>query len=132
MTVIEIGNDSHFQSLVNSTKSCIPHTIFVKFSASWCVPCRRIAPTYEILSKRFSLCGFYHADIKNCENAALSNGIKKLPTFLAIQCGICVGRLVSSNINDVNRFVRQFATNQYVDTKKFKKSEKKEEKDDYA
>lgn len=49
------------------------------FTASWCKPCLKIAPTFDELSKQYPEHDFVKIDID--ENEEMSEDIKVLPTF---------------------------------------------------
>lgn len=78
MTVIMIPDDSKFQSELNNAGSKL---VVVYFFATWCGPCRRIAPIYEDLSRRYPKAVFLKVDVDQCTETATSHGISAMPTF---------------------------------------------------
>ena len=51
------------------------------FTASWCPPCKRIAPVFEKLSVENPGASFVKIDIDALPDAAASAGIQSVPTF---------------------------------------------------
>lgn len=60
----------------------------VKFTATWCGPCKSIAPLFESLSHNDSnsRLGFVEIDVDDSDYESLvsSLGVKSMPTFIAI------------------------------------------------
>lgn len=57
-------------------------TVFVKFGAVWCGPCKRIAPLYEKLADIYNMCVFLSVDVDEIEAISTRYNIKSLPTFI--------------------------------------------------
>lgn len=55
-TVTEVTDLHHFESLLGKCED--GKLAVVDFSASWCPPCKMIAPVYEDLSKKHTDCLF--------------------------------------------------------------------------
>ena len=51
------------------------------FTASWCGPCKRIAPHVEMLSNNYNI-EFYKIDIDECEEVTQQFDIISVPTFI--------------------------------------------------
>ena len=68
----------------------------VYFTASWCPPCKRIAPIFESLSKEFSGITFAKVDVDNVPEAASANFVRSVPTFQ-----FRVGKQVLTEVNDL-------------------------------
>lgn len=66
-----------------------PKMVVIDFYASWCGPCKAIAPFYETLSNKYSNIHFLKADIdnKNLEKLANTHHIESLPTFIFLYAG---------------------------------------------
>lgn len=60
-------------------KPCI-----IKFSATWCRPCKMISPHYKRLSETFEKIKFYEVDVDMVSELASKYEIKNLPTFVAV------------------------------------------------
>lgn len=78
----------------------------VYFSASWCNPCRRIAPVYENLKKDApSSVRFFKIDVDQCDDIAAKEGITAMPTFLFYCRGNIISTLQGANPTELkNQF----------------------------
>ncbi|KAL3760528.1 hypothetical protein ACHAWU_001863 [Discostella pseudostelligera] len=52
------------------------------FTASWCPPCKMIAPIYEDLSKQYPDVAFGKIDVDNNQDSAAEFHISAVPTFV--------------------------------------------------
>ena len=52
------------------------------FTASWCPPCKAIAPIFEKLSNDFPDLTFAKIDVDDVQEAAVENSIRSVPTFM--------------------------------------------------
>jgi thioredoxin 1 len=65
----------------------VPGGVIVKFSASWCGPCRQIKPIFEDLSRKVPTVAFYEVDVDEAQEMTEKVGITTMPTFLVFQNG---------------------------------------------
>ncbi|XP_078532848.1 thioredoxin-like [Lissotriton helveticus] len=69
--------------------------VIVDFTATWCGPCRMIAPLFEELSKKHSGVIFLKVDVDESEDISQKYGITAMPTFIFIKNGekvdVCTG-----------------------------------------
>ena len=69
----------------------------IKFSATWCGPCKAIAPHFESLAKKTPSISFFHVDVD--ENTLLSEKYKvtAMPTFIFLNDKKEVDRLLGAD-----------------------------------
>ncbi|KAF2126505.1 thioredoxin-like protein [Dothidotthia symphoricarpi CBS 119687] len=89
--VTEISAPLHFRTLLNS------HTYLVAdFYATWCPPCKTIAPIYSQLSTTHSTPGkiaFVKVNVDEQREIAAQQGVTAMPTFMVFKNGTKVDEL---------------------------------------
>ena len=73
---------------------CSNPIIVIKFTATWCAPCKKMAPVYNDLSLRYSKIPFLEVDVDcdGCSSLASRFGVRILPTVVLVKVGTCAGR----------------------------------------
>ena len=61
------------------------------FSASWCSPCRTLAPRMERLSNQIN---YKKIDVDNNRELSSEFGVRNIPTLILLQDGQAINRLV--------------------------------------
>lgn len=74
---IVLGDSSNLKGIVDSADSKVLY-----FTATWCPPCKMIAPVFEKLSKDFPKTKFVKIDIDDHNDTAAEYGIRSVPTFM--------------------------------------------------
>lgn len=69
----------------------------VDFYASWCSPCKAVAPFFEELKNKYSNVTFLKCNIDDNREIALKYKIESIPAFILFQDGIEKDRLVGAN-----------------------------------
>jgi thioredoxin 1 len=82
--VIDVKSDADFKKILKSNTVCTKNTVFIKFSADWCGPCKTIHPLYKKLAKEHTNCIFLHVDVDACEKVSKEYNVKSLPTFVVL------------------------------------------------
>jgi len=102
-TDITSDNVEVFKAVMNKNSVSV-----VKAGATWCGPCKRIAPEVEkIYPQLSSNIQVYHIDVDECPDIASHLRIRKLPTFLSFINGEPMDVLESSTIADIVKFFRK-------------------------
>ena len=91
MPVTPLETKADFDAAKNCDKLCV-----VDFWATWCGPCRMVAPKIEAMSSEFPEVNFHKVDVDENEEAAADAGIKAMPTFKLYKAGKEVAELVGS------------------------------------
>ena len=79
-----INKKSEFEKVIS--ESNIP--VIVKFFATWCGPCKMIAPAFEKLSQEFEKqVKFIEIDVDDCDNIASDYCVSSVPTFIIFKNG---------------------------------------------
>ena len=85
--------DDNFQSTIANAKT----PVLVDFSASWCGPCKALAPTIDKLAAEYAgKLAVYKVDIDKAEDSASSFGITSVPTCIFFKDGKEVDRFLGN------------------------------------
>ncbi|KAF2468823.1 thioredoxin-like protein [Lindgomyces ingoldianus] len=99
----EITSALHFHTLLTS------HTYFIAdFYATWCPPCKTIAPYYSQLSSMHSVphkLAFVKVNVDEQEEVAAKYGITAMPTFLVFKGGEVIETIKGANVPALKRVV---------------------------
>ena len=76
-------NKAEFEELIKGEK-----TVFCDFWASWCGPCRMLAPVFESVAEKYAgKVEFVKINVDEEEALAIRYGISSIPNVLAIKQG---------------------------------------------
>ncbi|WPK25846.1 hypothetical protein PUMCH_003179 [Australozyma saopauloensis] len=95
--VIEIENLKQFQSTIgNKDKLSV-----VDFYATWCGPCKAVAPIFDKLAQELPEVEFARVDVDKAEDVAHEYAILAMPTFLMFQNGEKIESIVGANLGKI-------------------------------
>jgi thioredoxin 1 len=75
--------------------------------ATWCGPCKVIAPEVVKLSKEYPSTRFYKVDVDEVPDVAQELGVRAMPTFVIFKDGKKVGEVVGANKHALQAAVAQ-------------------------
>ena len=84
---------AEFQEKVLNAKGFVVVDCF----ATWCGPCKAIAPTVEKFAQTYTDASFYQIDVDELSEVAAELGIRAMPTFLLFKDGQKVSDVVGAN-----------------------------------
>lgn len=81
----------------------------VDFYATWCGPCKAVAPKLAALAAETTSVKFYKMDVDEVEDVAEAEGVNALPTFKLYKDGKCVATSQGANIEAIKANIAKFA-----------------------
>merc|ERR1712203_592457 len=79
--------------------------VVVDFFATWCGPCKMIAPVLEELSKTLEDVVFLKVDVDDVEEVAAEYKITAMPTFIFLKKNEQVAELKGANVEKLKELV---------------------------
>lgn len=99
-----IMTEDEFEHIIKSGKICV-----CDFSASWCGPCRMMAPIMEDVSEKYKKqYFFYQIDIDSAEELAAKYNVQAVPTIIVFKDGKELGRTTGfQEMDEIENFLKQ-------------------------
>ncbi len=86
-------NDNNFESTLSEAQ--VP--VMIDFSATWCQPCKALAPTIEAVADEYSgRLEVYNVDVEESADTAGQFGISGVPTVIIFKDGKEVDRFMGN------------------------------------
>ena len=78
----------------------IPMTgsVVIDFFATWCGPCKKIAPAFEKLAEVYPSIVFLKVDVDESAELVDKYGISAMPTFVFLKEGVVVKRIEGADL----------------------------------
>jgi thioredoxin 1 len=104
-----INSSRAWQTKVTEAKTA-RKVIVVDFTASWCGPCKLMAPVFAELSRKFGQLVFVKVDVDEVQEVAAQYEVRAMPTFLFIKDGQQIDKVVGADKNELERKCNRYAT----------------------
>ncbi|KAI5997941.1 thioredoxin-domain-containing protein [Pisolithus albus] len=82
MAITQLTSVSQLNTLLSASDQKLT---VIDFYATWCGPCRAIAPTFEELSKQYLNVNFLKCDVDVAQDVASAYGVTAMPTFVFLK-----------------------------------------------
>lgn len=105
MVVISVHDAQEYASAMGSKDQLI----VIDFTASWCGPCKVMAPIFDKLSGQFPTAKFLKIDVDEHQEIAQKHGIQAMPTFHLYKNGQRLEELRGANAAQLELLIKKHA-----------------------
>ncbi|PGH29798.1 thioredoxin [[Emmonsia] crescens] len=120
MVVHNLRDRAAFESAVSSTDAAAASTatttgqktplIVIDCFATWCGPCKAIAPKLVEFSEAYPNVGFYKVDVDECPDIAQELGVRAMPTFIFFKDGQKVDEVLGAVPPAIEAMIKKHAS----------------------
>ncbi|KAI4177541.1 MAG: hypothetical protein LQ346_007680 [Caloplaca aetnensis] len=82
-----------------------PSLMIIDCMATWCAPCKMIAPEIVKMSNAYPAARFYKLDVDEVPDVAGDLGVTAMPTFIIFKDGKRVGEVVGASVKPLEAAV---------------------------
>ncbi|TPX72830.1 hypothetical protein SpCBS45565_g00299 [Spizellomyces sp. 'palustris'] len=109
MPPIHITSHAEFTKHI-SASTLASFTTVIDFYATWCGPCKAIAPRYESLATKYPSVTFLKVDVDEHQDITRECSVSAMPTFHLYRSGNRLGEVVGADINRVEHLVHEYSS----------------------
>jgi thioredoxin 1 len=84
--------------------------VLVDFFATWCGPCKTVAPYFEQLAATFTNVKFLKADVDDFEDEHGGFDVNVLPTFMFLRDGLMIQKIEGADLNRVMKLLSDLSS----------------------
>jgi len=104
MAVRVINDEAQFQAELASAGIKL---VVVDFTATWCGPCRSIAPHFDRMPQKYPKAIFLKVDVDKCQETAAAQGVSAMPTFIFYRNRTKIDRMQGADVNSLEAKIQQ-------------------------
>ncbi|XP_076749151.1 thioredoxin-2 [Xylocopa sonorina] len=103
--VVQIQNAD---DLKNKLENAGNQLVVIDFFATWCGPCKMIAPKMEELAQEMTDVVFLKVDVDECEDITNAYEITSMPTFVFIKNGKVLETFSGANYDRLKNTIQKY------------------------
>eukprot|EP00912_Choanoflagellata_sp_UC4_P001241 UC4_evm2s776 len=84
--------------------------VVVDFFATWCGPCRMIAPTFEEYSNKYPAGLFLKVDVDKCKEVQRAYGVRSMPTFIFFRGTTKIDQMTGADPQMLEQKIQQYCS----------------------
>lgn len=101
--VKQVTDISEFKTIIGGSQ-----LVVVDFWATWCGPCKMIAPKFEAFSNTYTDAVFIKVDVDEAEAIAEEYEITAMPTFMFFKNGEKLSSFPGANVQKLEEEIKKF------------------------
>ena len=100
---VHVEDAGQYRRMVAGAKLCL-----VDFTASWCGPCRQIAPVFERMALANPHVHFLKVDVDEVQEVAAAENVRSMPTFKLYRYGSKVEEFSGADPNRLQAWLTKY------------------------
>ncbi|KAJ7110072.1 thioredoxin-domain-containing protein [Mycena epipterygia] len=107
MSIVHLNSVSELNGYLSKSKDKLS---VIDFHATWCGPCKVIAPAFERLSKQYPNVNFFKCDVDAAQDVAAQYQVSAMPTFIFLKGSTKVDQVRGANQPELESAVRRHSS----------------------
>ena len=95
------------ESEINKILATFPGLVVVDAFATWCGPCKALAPKLELMQQAYPTVRIVKVDVEEISNFADKHDISAMPTLLFFKQGVEIDRVTGANEPLINKTIQK-------------------------
>lgn len=105
MEIQKVNSKQKFDEIIQNSK--VP--VFVKFTASWCGPCKMMIPVIEKLASELTNVKFLEIDVDDSDGLSETYFVSSVPTMMIFKDGQKMNETVGAlPYDELKSFIKQY------------------------
>eukprot|EP00591_Stephanopyxis_turris_P011105 CAMPEP_0195516652 /NCGR_PEP_ID=MMETSP0794_2-20130614/8197_1 /TAXON_ID=515487 /ORGANISM="Stephanopyxis turris, Strain CCMP 815" /LENGTH=125 /DNA_ID=CAMNT_0040645299 /DNA_START=63 /DNA_END=440 /DNA_ORIENTATION=+ len=104
--VREVASKEEFDKILSEAGDKL---VIVEFTATWCGPCKAIAPKFQSLSEEHKDLIFLKVDVDKCRDLSTAHNISAMPTFKFFKGGELYHSFQGASVANIKAAIKTYS-----------------------